>query len=150
MSFNPRSYRGEEKKYTERFRFVSIFNKDEDRYHMYITNISSELLEPDEVARIYAARWVVEILFKELKSRYVLYMVPTYNPQAIEVIIWIAILMLIISRKILKVVRALNKEVKMARFSTLRWSNIFTENASSLLAGVLHHMGLETSSKTSH
>jgi hypothetical protein len=37
----------------------------------------------------------------------------------------------------------------MARFTTLRWSNIFTENASSILAGLLHHIGLETSLITS-
>ena len=63
--------------------------------------------------------------------------------------IWVAILMLIISRKIYRVLRALNPEVKMARFTTLRWSNIFTENAGSILAGVLQYMGLETSLKTS-
>lgn len=33
----------------------------------YITNISPELLEPEEVVRLYGARWEVEILFKELK-----------------------------------------------------------------------------------
>jgi len=149
VNFNRRAYRGEVKKDTERFRLVAMYNEDEDKYHMYITNISPELLEPEEVARLYGARWGVEILFKELKSRYALDMVPTSNPQVIESMIWIAILMLIISRKIYKVVRALNPEANMARFTTLRWSNIFTENASSLLASVLSHMGLETSLKTS-
>jgi|LDZT01.1.fsa_nt_gi hypothetical protein len=72
------------------------------------------------------------------KQVYALDMVPTSNPQVIEAMIWIAILMLLISRKIYRVVRSLNPEAKMARFTTLRWSNIFTENASSILAGVLH------------
>jgi transposase len=138
-----------EKRDNERFRLVAIYNEDEDKYHLYVTSISPELLEPEEVARLYGARWEIEILFKELKSRYALDMVPTSNPQVIEAMIWIAILTLIISRKIYKVLRALNPEVKMARFTTLRWSNIFTENASSLLASVLSHMGLETSLKTS-
>jgi putative transposase len=89
----------------------------------------------------------VEILFKELKSRYALDMVPTSNPQVIEAMIWIAILMLLISRKICRVVRALNPEAKMARFTTLRWSNIFTENAGSILASILRYIGLETSLK---
>ncbi len=119
------------------------------RDHMYITNISPELLGPEEVARLYGARWEVEILFKELKSRYALDMVPTSNPQVIEAMIWIAILMLLISRKIYRVVRALNPEAKMARFTTLRWSNIFTENAGSILASILRYIGLETSLKTS-
>jgi len=72
VNFNCRAYRGKEKKDTERFRLVAIYNEDEDKYHMYITNISPELLEPEEVARLYGARWEVEILFKELKSRYAL------------------------------------------------------------------------------
>ena len=149
VNFNRRAYRGKEKRDNERFRLVAIYNEDEDKYHLYVTSISPELLEPEEVARLYGARWEIEILFKELKSRYALDMVPTSNPQVIEAMIWIAILTLIISRKIYKVLRALNPEVKMARFTTLRWSNIFTENASSLLASVLSHMGLETSLKAS-
>ena len=149
VNFNRRAYRGKEKRDIERFRLVAIYNEDEDKYHMYITNISPELLGPEEVARLYGARWEVEILFKELKSRYALDMVPTSNPQVIEAMIWIAILMLLISRKIYKVVRALNPEAKMARFTTLRWSNIFTENAGSILASILRYIGLETSLKTS-
>jgi IS4 transposase len=34
----------------------------------------------------------VEILFKELKSKYALDIIPTSNPQVIEAFIWIAIL----------------------------------------------------------
>lgn len=127
--FDRRAYRGKEKKDTERFRLVAIYNEDEDKYHMYIINISPELLEGEEVIRLCGARREVEILFKELKSRYALDMVPTSNPQFIEAMIWIAILMLLISRKIYRAIRALNPEVKMARFTTLRWSNIFTKNA---------------------
>ncbi|MGD0955162.1 MAG: transposase [Methanotrichaceae archaeon] len=40
------------------------------------------MLKPEEVARLYGARWEVEILFKELKSKYALDVVPTANPQA--------------------------------------------------------------------
>jgi putative transposase len=149
VNFNRRAYRGKEKKDTERFRLVAVYNEDEDKYHMYITNISPELLEPEEVARLYGARWEVEILFKELKSKYALDVVPTSNPQVIEALIWIAILTLLISRKIYKVMRSLNPEAKMVRFTTLRWSNIFTENASVVLAGILRYMGLETSLITS-
>ncbi len=91
-----------EKRDNERFRLVAIYNEDEDKYHLYVTSISPELLEPEEVARLYGARWEIEILFKELKSRYALDMVPTSNPQVIEAMIWIAILTLIISRKFIK------------------------------------------------
>jgi IS4 transposase len=64
------AYRGKEKKDSERFRLVAVYNEDEDKYHLYITNLSTDLLQAEEVARLYGARWEVEILFKELKSKY--------------------------------------------------------------------------------
>ena len=148
VTFNRRAYRGKEKKDAERFRLVAVYNEDEDKYHMYITNISPDLLEPEEVARLYGARWEVEILFKELKSKYALDVVPTSNPQVIEAFIWIAILTLLISRKIYTVMRRLNPEAKMVRFTQLRWSNIFSENANFVLTGLLRYLGLETSLRT--
>jgi putative transposase len=78
---------------------VAVYNEYEDKYHMYITNISPDLLEPEEVARLYGARWEVEILLKEFKSKYALDVVPMSNPQIVEAFIWIAILTPFISRK---------------------------------------------------
>jgi len=105
VAFNRRAYRGKEKKDNERFRLVAVYNEDEDKYHLYITNLPHDLLEPQEVARLYGARWEIEILFKELKSKYALDVVPTSNPQVIEAFIWIAILTLLISRRIYTMIR---------------------------------------------
>jgi putative transposase len=149
VSFNRRAYRGKEKKDNERFRMVAVYNEDEDKYHLYITNLSPDLLEPEEVARLYGARWEVEILFKELKSKYALDVVPTSNPQVIEAFIWIAILTLLISRKIYIIMRRRNPGAKLVRFTQLRWSNLFSENAGRILNAVLQHLGLDTSLMTS-
>ena len=128
---------------------VAVYNEDEDKYHLYITNLSPDLLEPEEVARLYAARWEVEILFKELKSKYALDIIPTSNPQVIEAFIWIAILTLIISRRIYTIIRRRNPEAKMVRFTQLRWSNFFSENASQILNAVLSYLGASISLMTS-
>jgi IS4 transposase len=149
VEFNRRSYRSKEKKDNERFRLVAVYNEDEDKYHLYITNLPPDLLEPEEVARLYGARWEVEILFKELKSKYALDVVPTSNPQVIEAFIWIAILTLLISRRLYTIIRRLNPGAKLVRFTQLRWSNIFSENASQLLTAVLQYQGLDTSLITS-
>jgi putative transposase len=149
VGFNRRSYRSKEKKDNERFRLVAVYNEDEDKYHLYITNLPPDLLEPEEVARLYGARWEVEILFKELKSKYALDVVPTSNPQVIEAFIWIAILTLLISRRLYTIIRRLNPGAKLVRFTQLRWSNIFSENASQLLTAVLQYQGLDTSLITS-
>lgn len=69
---------------------VAVYNDEDEKYHLYFTNISLDLLKPEEIARLYGARWEVEILFKELKSKCALDVVPTANPQIIEASIWIA------------------------------------------------------------
>ena len=149
VAFNRRAYRGKEKKDNERFRLVAVYNEDEDKYHLYITNLSQDLLEPQEVARLYGARWEIEILFKELKSKYALDVVSTTNPQVIEAFIWIAILTLLISRRIYTMIRRLNLKANMVRFTQLRWSNIYSESASRILNAVLQFLGLDTSLITS-
>jgi IS4 transposase len=149
VAFKRRSYRGKERKDTERFRLIAVFNEDEGKYHLYITNISTELLEPEEVAKLYGARWEVEILFKELKSKFALDVVPTSNPQIIAAFIWIAVLTLLISRRIYTIIRRLNPEAKMVRFTQLRWSTIFAEKAGLLLNALLRYLGVEHSFDTS-
>jgi putative transposase len=149
VTFNRRAYRGKEKKDNERFRLVAVYDEDDDKYHLYITNLSPELLKPEEVARLYGARWEVEILFKELKSKYALDVVPTSNPQVIEAFIWIAILTLLISRRIYTIIRRLNPGAKMVRFTQLRWSTIFSDKASRILTAILQYLGLNTSFVTS-
>ena len=70
VSFDRRSYRGESKRDSKIFRLAAIYNPDSDEHHFYLTNISPEILNASEIASVYAARWEVELIFKELKSRY--------------------------------------------------------------------------------
>ena len=68
-------------------------------YHTYITNINSDILGPEDIGKLYGARWDIELMFKELKSRYALDALDTKNPQIIEALIWVAILTLLVSRR---------------------------------------------------
>jgi len=49
-----------------------------------LTNIAPDILNVSEIAAVYAARWEVELIFKELKSRYELDQITTKSPYAIE------------------------------------------------------------------
>jgi putative transposase len=84
ISFKRRNYNGKEKLDTERFRLVAIFNEEEEKYHVYLTNILNEYLGSEDVAKLYGARWDIELMFKELKSRYDLDVINTKNTQIIE------------------------------------------------------------------
>jgi IS4 transposase len=117
-------------------------------YHVYLTNISNVDLTPEDVAKLYGARWDIELIFKELKSRYDLDVINTKNPQIVEAYVWIAILTLFISRRIYNIVRKHNPKEKMVRYTQLRWSTIFTENASDQLTLILRYYGLERTFET--
>ncbi len=71
-SFDRRSYRGESKKDNKIFRLVAIYYPEAEEHHFYLTNISSDILNASEIAAVYSGRWEVELIFKELMSRYAL------------------------------------------------------------------------------
>lgn len=150
ISFKKPNYNGKSKTRmdTERFRLVAVYNIDEEKYHVYLTNISNDDLSPEDVSKLYGARWDIELIFKELKSRYDLDVVNTKNPQIVEAYIWIAILTLFISRRIYNIVRKHNPKEKMVRYTQLRWSTIFTENASDQLTLILRYYGVERTFET--
>ncbi|MBI3926959.1 MAG: transposase [Armatimonadetes bacterium] len=58
---------------------MGVRNDDTGAYHLYLTNIPADRLSPEDIARTYAARWEVELIFKELKSHYRLEEIPTTN-----------------------------------------------------------------------
>ena len=150
ISFKRPNYNGKSKTRMdiERFRLVAVYNIDEENYHVYLTNISKDDLTPEDVAKLYGARWDIELIFKELKSRYDLDVVNTKNPQIVEAYIWIAILTLFISRRIYNIVRKHNPKEKMVRYTQLRWSTIFTENAGDQLTLILRYYGVERTFET--
>lgn len=140
-----RRYNGQCRKDAMRFRMVAVFNKEEEVYHLYLTNITGDLLTPDDVAALYGARWEVELIFKELKSRYALDVIKTKNAMIVAALIWVAILTLLASRRIYHLVRrraeAMGKAV--VRFTHLRWSTVFSETADKHLHALLRYLDIK-------
>jgi putative transposase len=67
--------------------------------------LSKRCLERKSIAKLYGTRWDIELLFKELKSKYALDILETKNVQVIEPLIWTAMLTLIVGRKMHNFVR---------------------------------------------
>ncbi len=84
----------------------------------------------------------IELIFKELKSHYRMDQISSANPNTVKCLIWIAILTLMCSRRILRLIRNANPE-KANRYTHLRWAKVFTEHADRLLTEVLECMGLK-------
>jgi len=149
IAFKRRKYKGKQKHDDMTVRFVAIYNEEDEKHHIYITNIQKDILDAKDIANLYGARWDIELLFKELKSKYSLDVLETKNVQVIEALIWTAILTLIVSRRIYSLVRnSAKKPEKMVRYTQLRWSTIFAENASNLLTVILHRCGIQRTFET--
>jgi IS4 transposase len=148
VCFKRRSYKGSSKSDTHRFRLVAILNEEDEKYHTYITNINSDILEPEDIGKLYGARWDIELMFKELKSRYALDVINTKNPQIIEALIWVAILTLLVSRRTYYNVRKIHTGKNIIRFTQLRWSIVFAENADDQLTLILRYIGITKTLET--
>jgi len=148
VNFYRRKYKGKKRKDTDSFRLVAVYNKEARKYHVYITNIGYDILDAEDIATLYSARWDVELIIKELKSRYALDVVNTTNPQVIEAYIWTAILTLMVSRRVYNLVREYSPKAKLVRYTQLRWSTVFAENASDQLTLILAYNRIQRTFET--
>lgn len=137
-----RKYKGKTTKITRTFRLICVLNEETEEYHVYLTNIPTNVLIAEDIADLYSARWEVELLFKELKDVYHIDQIESANPNVVKCLIWVAILTLMCSRRILKLIKNVNPE-NAYLYTHLRWAKVFTENADRLLKEVLESMDLK-------
>nr|QNO51271.1 hypothetical protein ILBEGJOJ_00001 [Methanosarcinales archaeon ANME-1 ERB6] len=142
VEFKRRKYKGKQNTVKRRFRMVCAFNSESGKYHTYLTNIRVDILSAEEIALLYGARWEIELIFKELKSHYRMDQIQSANPDIVKCLIWVAILTLMCSRRILRLIRNANPE-NANRYTHLRWAKVFTEQADRLLTEVLECMELK-------
>ena len=71
-------------------------------YRFYLTNIDPDSLDAQCVAQTYAARWQIELIFKELKSHYRLDELPTSKAYIVETLLLGAVITLLVSRRLLR------------------------------------------------
>ena len=92
--------RGSSTRQTRTFRLVGIRNPDTGAYHLYLTNLGESDYTPHDIAQLYRARWEIELLFKELKSRFGLDEITTTDPYIIEALIIMSAISLLMSHVI--------------------------------------------------
>jgi IS4 transposase len=80
-------------------RLVGQWHPLEARHHFYLTNAPAEMMAAGHVGPIYAARWEVELFFRELKLTYRLEQLPTRKRFVAEALIQAALLSLLLSRR---------------------------------------------------
>ena len=127
-----RKYAGKTRKNVQQFRVVGVWDQHDKRYHIFITNVPVEMLSAKQIAQTYAARWEIELLFKELKNNYRMDNLPSKKKHVVEALVYAAILTLIVSRKILQQLR-IQKNIPQERLPKLRWAALLESVATWLL-----------------
>ena len=74
------------------FRIVGVYNEETGEYHCYVTDLSPDDFSAEEIADVYRLRWVIELLFKLLKSFCHLDHVDTQDPNALRTHIYASLI----------------------------------------------------------
>jgi IS4 transposase len=99
---------------TRTFRLVDLRNDRTEEYHLYLTNLDREAYSAPDIAQLYRTRWEVELLFKELKSRFGLNEINTTDAYIIEALIIMAGISLMMSQVIVDELRKLEAKQREA------------------------------------
>jgi IS4 transposase len=105
LSFKKRKYRDKSRRAVARYRLVGVRDPIFREYFLYITNVSTEKLSADDIARTYSARWWVELLFRQMKEGYRLEHMPSGKQQIVETLLYATVLTVIAGRCLMNAVR---------------------------------------------
>ena len=123
-------------------RLVGIMNEETQEYHLYLTDLPIDTFDAERIADLYRGRWCVELLFKELKSRYALDVIHTAKPEIVKALIYTAMITLVVSRRIFVAYR--DTMAKGGHVVTPeKWARFFVEHAGYLLRQVLRMSEVE-------
>ena len=134
--FQRRKYAGRRRPATMRVRIVGLWDEVHGVYHWYITNLPVNTVRAEDIGKLYAARWTIELLFRELKSSYQMESIPSSKNHVVEAFVYASLLTLLASRALLLAIRRWGN-LGDRRTPTERWARLFVSAAPDLLALVL-------------
>jgi putative transposase len=120
--------------FEEHFRVVCFWNNKTMTWHTYITNLSSDNFTPDEIYQLYKYRWIIELLFKELKGDYDLGKLLLGNPSLAYIHIYSMLIRLIISRNLYTWILSTIEPENQDKYGPMLWSKVFAEKCHEFLS----------------
>ena len=132
VAFQRRVYAGTRRTVRRRLRLVAVKLPESTAYRFYLTNIDPDSLDAHAVAQTYAARWQIELIFKELKSHHRLDELPTSKAQIVKTLLLGAVITLLVSRRLLQAVRERLRRTPY-KMPEQRWAALFAAAAPAIL-----------------
>lgn len=144
VEFKRRVYDRTRSRDTKTFRVVGHRHPETGEYHLYLTNLSAEQFSPEQVSSLYRCRWEVELLFRELKSRYRLDDLPSSKPHIVKLLILASVLTLVVSRVLLSAFREIAEEREdEAIFPPERFPRVFESFAPLIADRLAAYLGYD-------
>ena len=132
VRFKRRAYAGRRRTASRRLRLVGVLESESGVYRYYLTNIEPETLDAQAIAQLYAARWQIELLFRQMKSHYRLESMPSAKAAAVEALVLATLITQIVSGELLRAVRRRMRD-RTRRLKEERWAALFAAVAASVL-----------------
>lgn len=133
VSFKRRSYGGKSRRVRGKFRVVGIRDEASGEYHLYLTNLSVEQNTPSEISQLYAARWCIELVFRELAEHHRVRDLPTENLHVVESLIYASLLSMIASRRLIHHLQGRIQAENVIRLSPERVAAVFAQESDAIL-----------------
>lgn len=132
VRFKRRVYGGRCRTASRRLRLVGVLEPGSGLYRFYLTNLAPQVLDAQAIAQVYAARWQIELLFRQIKSHYRLEQMPSAKAPVIEALVLSSLITQIVSGQLLEAVRRA-AGVRARRLKEERWASVFAGAAASVL-----------------
>ena len=102
------------------------------RYHLYLINVPREWLGLEHIPAVYAVRWEIELLFRELKTQYRIDDQRSRSRHVTKCLLYASLITLAVSRRLHRLL-APNPERLPQRHPLDRWAVLFTTISRDLL-----------------
>ena len=118
-------------------RLIAVWNPLADAHRLYLTSASNKQLDSDNAAAVYALRWEIELLFRELKGQLRIAEMPSGKKAAVETLLYASVLALALGRKLLAVLGAKQPVRQRRELPKERWSALMRAAMPALLDLIL-------------
>ena len=118
----------------QEFRVICAWNPLAEKWQVYITNLAKERFSADDIHELYRFRWVIELIFKELKGDYDLGKLLLGNEPMAFIHIYSMLIRFIISRDLFCWIVSSTRKNDKDKYTPLLWSKVFAEKALEFLS----------------
>ena len=132
VRFKRRVYGGRRRMARRTLRLIGVLEPESGVYRFYLTNLAPDTLDAQAIAHLYAVRWQIELVFRQMKSHYRLESMPSAKEAVVKTLVLASVITQIVSGQLLEAVRQRAGE-QARRLKEERWATLFATVATSVL-----------------